>query len=743
MLPQPPTSFVGREVELAQGQGLLAATRLLTITGPGGAGKTRLAIELARRAAADLGCEAVFVPLAAVRDPALVPIEVAGALDLQDARGTALLDHLSANLAGRELILVLDNLEHLLDAGRFVADLLAATGAVRVVATSRGPLHVSGEQELPAPPLSEAVELFVARARASVPGFAATDANAETLERIAERLGGLPLAIELAAARIRVLPPQAILERLDASLALLVGGHRDSPDRQRTLRATIAWSHDLLSEPARQLLAACSVFRGGIDLHVLEEVFGATGSVGAFLDAVTELVDQSLLRRSHPDDRPRFEMLETVREYAADLIARQPWQQRARDAHASAYSQRVENAPRPPAAPDREGLDLLELEHDNLRAALDHLAVTDPEAALRTANRLTGFWSIRGYFSEGRLRLRRLREPVPEHDVARLDALVGEAWLATDQGDSSAALPLLEEAVRGARAKGDRVREAEALLCRGRIRGIAGEPGFRDDVAASLALHEATGDPVGMAGALWLAGAAAHFHGDRELARQRLERSVALSAEAEVPVIGARALQLLGIVRLDCGDPDGAAEAFAQAVPEVLALGDRFAVPIGLSGLAGLAARRGRPRAALRLAGAAAAFEQTNQTSRPQFMHLLLDGWLAPAVDEVAGAAARLHEEGRDLPLHEALAAGLDPRSEDPWRGEAASALTAREREIATLVAQGLSNRAIAERLVLSVRTVETHVGRVLGKLGVDTRGQLTAWAYETGLMSDVRGEVT
>lgn len=263
-----------------------------------------------------------------------------------------------------------------------------------------------------------------------------------------------------------------------------------------------------------------------------------------------------------------------------------------------------------------------------------------------------------------------------------------------------------------------------------------------DDVERSLVLREASPDPAGLAGALWLAGAVAHFHGDGPLAMQRLERSVALGAEAGESVIRARSLQLLGIIRLDNDDLAGAAAALAEAFPEIVELGDRFAAPIGLSGLAGLAARRSRPRTALRLAGAAEEYEQVNQTNRPQVIRALLDTWLAPAVALVGTAAGRLRDEGRDMPLDEVISAGLDPRPENAWQVGMSPGLTDREREIAGLVAQGMANREIAEKLVLSVRTVETHVSRVLTKLGLGSRGQLTAWAHEAGLMSDVRGEV-
>lgn len=723
---------------------MLARSRLLTLTGPGGAGKTRLAIELARRSAAEFFDGASFVPLAAVRDPALVPVEIAGGLGLQDSRGTPLLDHIVANLAGRNLLLVLDNMEQVLEASGFVADLLSLTETVRVVATSRAPLRLSWEQELPVPPLSEGPQLFAARAAASDPGFELTEANAATLERIAERLDGLPLAIELAAAHVRVLAPEAILARLGGSLGLLVSGNRDVPKRQRTLRATISWSHDLLSDDGQRLFAVCSVFRGGIDLAALTEVCESVGFNRPVLDAVAEVVDHSLLRRADDEGTPRFAMLETVREFAAEQLAASEERKATHDAHAHAFWRRVELLPRPPATPDRADLIGLEREHDNLRAALDYYFESDPGTALRMANRLTGFWSIRGYFTEGRRRLADLRQHATDGEPDFVDALIGEAWLATDQGDRAAALPRLHEALAAARATGDRSREADALLARGRIRGVIGDPaGARDDVEAALAIHEGSGDAVGLAIALWLGGAMAHFAGELELARDRLTACAQRCAEYGQPVIAARAGYLLGAVRMDLGELSGAEAALAQAVPAVVEVGDRFGLPIALTILAGLAAKRSRPRTALRLAGAASAHEQADQTSRPQFIRTLLEGWLAPVRAQVGSAAIRLEVEGRTEGISELIAAGLDPRPEDPWHLNTSPALTEREREIATLAAQGLTNRQIAEHLVLSVRTVETHVSRVLAKLGFNTRGQLTVWAHEEGLMTDVRGEVT
>jgi predicted ATPase/DNA-binding CsgD family transcriptional regulator len=747
VLPRLPTSFVGRESELAQARGLLDRTRLLTLTGPGGCGKTRLAIELASRAAGDFSDGVRFVSLAAVRDPALVPVEIARSIGLQDTRGIPQLDHLAGYLAQRDVLLILDNLEQVLPAARFVADLLGVTARPRILVTSRAPLHLSWEQEFPVPPLHlpgrrstlsaaslgecESVQLFVARAGACVPGFTLTAENAAAIADIVQRLDGLPLAIELAAARVKLLSPEAISARLAHALGLLVGGRRDVPDRQRTLRAAIGWSYDLLTQPARRLLAVGSVFRGGIDLAGLEEVAAAAGV--PVLDAVTELVDHSLLRPTHAV-APRLAMLETVREFAAEQLRELPEQGQVRAAHAARFWDLAKELDRPPSCPDRAGLDLLELEHDNFRAALDWYGAADPRLALRLANRLTGFWSIRGHFSEGRRRLGDLLERVPVDDPERLDALAGAAWLATDQGDGAASVPLLDETITRARAVRDPVGEATVLLYRGRARLIGGDLTGRADIERALELQTEAGDGAGLAAALWLGGAAATVEDEFAAAVERLERCVALSETLGLPSIEARARQLLGVARLELADLAGARAALVKGAPAIVDIGDRFAIPIGLSALAGLAAKEGRPRAALQLAGAAAAYEEVNQTYRPPMIRMQLEAWLAPARATVGAAAAKLFDKGRGLTLDDAIALGLDDEPDDPSRAGPSAALTRREREIAVLVATGLTNREIAGRLYLSVRTVEVHVDHTLTKLGFRTRTQLAAWMHEEGL---------
>ena len=742
---------------MSRARDLLIGTRLLTLTGPGGCGKTRLAIELANSVSEAFVDGVSFVSLAAVRDPGLVPVSIARALGLQDARRGSVLAHLSGYLDDRHVLLVLDNVEQVPAASGFVGDLLAATTAPRILVTSRAPLHLSWEQEFPVPPLQvpepgsgrsaavvaacESVELFAVRAAASVPGFTVDDENAAAVADIVRRLDGLPLAIELAAARVKVLPPAAILARLEDSLGLLVSERRDAPDRQRTLRATIAWSHDLLSQDARRLLAGCSVFRGGVDLARLEVVCAAVMELPVpVLSVLAELVDHSLLRRASPGSpTARFAMLETVREFAAERLLELPERDRVRAGHAGVFWELVRELPRPPACPDRAGLDLLELEHDNLRAALDWYAENDPAMAMRMANRLTGFWSVRVYFYEGRRRLSALLGRALTDDAERSDALGGAGWLATDQGDSAVAVGLLDESLASARAEHDVVREAIGLYYRGRARMITGDSmaAGQSDIEQALTLLTGAGDEAALAAVLWLAGAAAHARGDEALAIERYERSAELSAAFGLPAVEGRVLQLLGVSRLELGDLPGARAALAAGVPAIVDIGDRFAIPVGLTALAGLAVKDGRTRAAFRLVGAAAAYEEVNQTHLPQALRVELDAWLAPARRALGPTAQQLIDQGRGLTLAEALALGFDETPHEPGALDTSPVLTRRERQVADLVATGLTNREIAATLYLAVRTVEVHVDHILTKLGFRTRTRLAAWVHDEARRAD------
>jgi non-specific serine/threonine protein kinase len=732
----------------------MGSNRLLTLTGPGGSGKTRLCIRLAAEVAADFPDGVYFVPLAPVREPGLVPSSIAQHIGLQDSRGRPLLEHLAAYLRERKVLVVLDNFEHLLAAGPVVVELLRGSQALRIVVSSRSSLRVSGEQECPVPPMAlpgprettspasiaacESVQLFVERAAAAAPGFAVDETNAASIAQIVQRLDGLPLAIELAAARVKLLPPEAILRRLDHALGLLVGGSRDLPDRQQTLRGTISWSYDLLSEGARRLLATCSVFRGGAGLETIESVCETAVDIGTpVLDGLQELVDQSMLRPAQGSGPPRYTMLETIREFAAERLAEMPEAVRIQESHAAAFLELAEEAGSPGiGAGEKERFDRLELEHNNVRAAIEWYRRESPQDALRVAAAMSNFWGFRGHFTEGRERLRVLLDLVASASRTRVRALNGAAGLAIDQGDHADATTRLEESLALSRRLNDGAGEGMAALYLARskiarLQAAEASPNVDD----ALALLREAGDEPGVALGLLYSGLVAQFTDRLELACDCFARCIRMSQVLGIESLGARASQLLGIARLELGELGAARAALEQGLPAAIELGDRWVVPIGLGGFASLAARTGRPQQALRLAGAAAAYSETNHFSMPPVMQALIDRWLAPARRTAGSAAEKLFAEGRRITVEEAVSRALANEPEEAWRPGPRRTLTSRELEVAALVARGLTNREIAGRLHLSVRTVDVHVDHTLTKLGFHTRTQLAAWAYEQDLL--------
>jgi predicted ATPase/class 3 adenylate cyclase len=415
-LPIPATPFLGRAAELADIAALLARddVRLVTLTGPGGTGKTRLALQAAASAADSYAGGVWWVPLAPLRDPALV-IELA-------AKALGASGDLAEHIGDARLLLLLDNFEHLVEAARDLAPMLARCPNLVLLVTSREPLHLAGEQEYAVDPLqrAEAVELFMTRALAARRDVAVHREVAE----ICERLDDLPLAIELAAARIKLLSPAALLERLEQRLPLLAGGARDAPDRQRTLHATIEWSHDLLTTDEQRLFARLAVFRGGCTLEAAEAVADAE------LDILQSLVDKSLVRVRSDD---RFWMLETIREFANEQLAASGEGEELERRHANFFVALAEQAETQLGRDPTVGLRLLDPEHDNLRAALDHLAATaDNELRLRLTAALSDYWGLRGYFVEGHAQFVAALEACPERTALRAAALVGAGRFAAD-----------------------------------------------------------------------------------------------------------------------------------------------------------------------------------------------------------------------------------------------------------------------------------------------------------------------
>jgi predicted ATPase/class 3 adenylate cyclase len=481
-LPTRLTTFLGREREMAEVEELLERSRLLTLTGPGGTGKTRLSLEVAGRSLAAYPDGVYFVELAAIFDPDLVPVTIAQALGLADRGGRTAVERLTDHIGDRRLLLVLDNFEQVTDAAAAINELLVACPKLTVLTSSRSVLRVSGEQEYPVPPLAlpdpahlpplaqlgqyEAVALFIERARAVKPDFAVTNENAPAVAEICVRLDGLPLAIELAAARIRIFTPQAMLGRLGDRLGLLAGGSRDLPERQQTLRGAIAWSHDMLADDERELFARLSVFVGGASLEFIEKVcLGGTGTDP--LDTITSLVEQSLVRQGEGiGGEPRFAMLETIREFAIEqAIERGQWDA-LRERHARAYADFAhESVANVMGSSSREWLDRFAQDHDNLRAALMWAMTHDTDAALRLVHDLWRFWQRRGHLVEGleRAEAALALPDAADHPQSQADALSAAAGLAYWLADALRARAHYEAEIAARQALGDRPGLADAL----------------------------------------------------------------------------------------------------------------------------------------------------------------------------------------------------------------------------------------------------------------------------------------
>ena len=505
-IPAQLTTFVGRTEELGEVERLLEANRLVTLTGPGGSGKTRLALEVASRTLSRYKDGAFFVDLSAVTDPALVASSLATELGVQEVAGRPILDVVRDHLRDRELLLVADNLEQILEAAPVLEDLLTAASRLRILATSREVLSIRGEQEYAVPPLLppdlerlpdlsalrrlDAVRLFTERAAAVSPAFRLTEANAPAVAEITARLDGLPLAIELAAARTKVLSPEQMLPRLDRRLAVLTAGPRTLPERQRTLRGTIAWSHDLLEGPERSLFARLAVFAGGWTLDAAEAVADPEGLGVDTLDGMASLVDRSLVRRTDPNGEPRFGMLETIREFAEEQLEAGGDASDVRRRHAEHFlGLAVAAEPHLTGEDQGEWLDRCEIEHANIRAAL-RWALDEGEAdrAQEAAGALWRFWQQRGHLDEGRrwfdevLAMPSGRAP----SAARAKALTGAGGIAWWQMDRGTSRVCYEEALAIERRLEDPGRIAEALYNHGFV--VAAREGVE---AAALIFDEA------------------------------------------------------------------------------------------------------------------------------------------------------------------------------------------------------------------------------------------------------------
>ncbi|MFD1364132.1 ATP-binding protein [Actinoplanes sichuanensis] len=731
------TSFVGRRREIGQVRERLATSRLVTLTGPGGAGKTRLAVEAAGEARRAFPDGVWFVDLAALTEDGRVASAVAAALAIRDQSARPALDRLTEFLTDRQALLLLDNCEHVLDACATLADtVLRHAPGTRILATSRQSLGIDGEHVLPVPPLSpvESVTLLTDRAAAVAPGFTVTGVNSEAVARLCTRLDGIPLAIELAATRLRTLSIDQLLQRLEDRFALLSVGSRVAAPRQRTLRATVDWSYGLCTPAEQRLWARLSVFTGGFDLDAAEAVCAGDGLERAdILDLLDQLATQSLVTHRGA----RFGMLETIREYGQSRLAELGEQDTLRRRHRAYYLDLAVRGERDWCGPGQEQtLARVRAEHGNLRAAFEEF-LTDPdgaEPALTLAAALRWHWSADGLISEGREWLERaLARPAPD-GRARADALWVGAWVPLLQGDQETARERLAECRRVAAATGDPVPAAHAASQAGTANLFRGDmPAAITEFRAAVDALETAGETAGVLHAQFQLAITLSHCGEHEQATAIARRAIDVGEARGEHLSQSYARWVLAFDTWRRGDPEQAHHLVLAALG--LQSGFRDAVGAGLmiETLGWIAGSAGRPERAAQLLGTAYSIWRSIGTHVGVFgppLGVHHDRCAAAATRALRPAAYRAaFEQGVQPTLEAAIGYALrQPTAVAPAPAGDDPGLTRREREIADLIAEGLSNRAIAQRLVLSTRTVDGHVQNLLAKLGFSSRSQVAAW---------------
>jgi predicted ATPase/class 3 adenylate cyclase len=666
-LPAQPTPLVGRERELGEVRDLLRAegVRLLTLTGPGGIGKTRLGLQVGAELLDDFEDGVFFVALAPLTDPALVASAIASPLGVVETGERSLKEGLETYLRDKEVLLLLDNFEQVLDAAPLLGELLSECPKLKGLATSRSVLKVYGEQEYPVPPLElprpgrlppidrlsqyEAVRLFIERAKAARPDFSVTDENAPAVAEICVRLDGLPLAIELAAARIKLLPPRAMLHRLSSRLKLVTGGARNLPERQRTLRGTIEWSFALLEGGERVLFARLAVFSGGRTLEAIEAICDAKGDLPVdALDGVSSLLDKSLLRQEEgPEGEPRFVMLETIHEYARERLEESGEAEEVRRLHAEYFLGLAEEAEPELTGPDQLAwLERLESEHDNMRATLQWSLEKEPETAFRLAGMLARFWEIRSDISEGsrwlEAALRQSGRPSTVTEAATRAKLLSEAGtFAFYRADYDHAIGLHREALELYRELGDDSGVAFSLMCLG---AQYNQPGDYDRAAPffeeALALSRSIGDRPNIVTTLHNLADVERQRGNYERAKTLGMESMALAREMEDKWQLAMVVGWMGLLTVFSGDEHDLAErSLKEALTLDRELGNWAYVAYCLEGFAGLAGAKAQGGRAARLWGAAEALRKTISAPLSIEGRLYFERSMVAARDQLGEAA--------------------------------------------------------------------------------------------------------
>ncbi|OAH12723.1 putative HTH-type transcriptional regulatorc [Streptomyces jeddahensis] len=759
-LPAEVTSFVGRRHEAADVKRMLGTSRLVTLTGVGGVGKTRLALRVAddvRRAFPD---GVWLVELAALGSPDLLVQSVAEALEIRDHSSRQAIDVLTEHLRDKQALLVLDNCEHMVDDCALLTDrLLREAPGLRVLATSRQPLGIACEQTLPVPTLAlpdsagrrlsaaalaqcDAVRLFVDRGGAILPGFAVTEANRDAVEQVCRRLDGIPLAIELAAVRLRALSVQQLLDRLDNQFRLLTTGSRAVLPRHQTLRALIAWSYDLCTDREQLLWARISVFAGSLDLQAAEAVCAGDGIADEeVLDLVTGLVDKSVLLREEPSSGVRYHMLETLRQFGREKLAESGEEAAQLRRHRDYYRRLAADARAELFGPGQVAwFSRLQLEHANLRLALEYSFAQPDEApvGLSIATDLLYHWITSYYLAEGRRWLDEGLAVCTEPTEVRARALWTDSWLAIIQSDTDAASAMLDEA----RDLGTRLGLDSVLAYVALYSGMVAM--YRGEIESAIRLykdavarHRATGDPVGLALSLIRLSLAHSFSGDSPGAIALGEESLKVCDAYGEGWHRAYTMMALGIEVWRQGDTERAAALEKESLAFNHSLDDPLGVGVNVEVLAWIAATEKQYRRAAGLLGVLQTIWQAIGAPLSGYGHLVHYHEECEAITRRAQSKSAFESAfslGAGLSYEEALTYALEdrlPAAEPSDEAETPSPLTPRETEISQLVAQGLSNKEIAATLVIAQRTAEGHIEHILSKLGFNSRAQIAVWAAE------------